>query len=131
MPTTGTAYEDTDTINMYESYQGKNEVYYVIEIGGFILGGGGVKALQNKTEICELQKMYFSPKIRGKDYGRVMFQKGMDAARKFGFNTCYLESDPKLAVAVSMYEKYGFKHLKEPLGDTGHNSCGTWMIKQL
>jgi putative acetyltransferase len=30
-----------------------------------------------------------------------------------------------------MYESNGFKHLTQPLGNTGHYSCGVWMIKDL
>jgi len=131
LPTTGTSFEDADTQNMFKAYQGEKEVFFILEDNGLVVGGGGIKKLNGETEICELQKMYFSPKARGKGYGKILFKKCMDIAKEFGFKKCYLESDPRLTVAISMYEKYGFKHLKESIGDTGHSSCGTWMIKQL
>ena len=132
IPLEGTAYSDKETPNMYESYQNDNDVYYVIEADGEILGGGGVKPLKDlEADVCEIQKMYFSPKVRGKGYGKLLFNKCMEAAKDLGYKKCYLESAPQLKAAVHIYESYGFKHLKGALGNTGHFSCGVWMIKDL
>lgn len=132
LPLEGTAYEDIETSHMYQSYQSNNEVYFVIEENEEVLGGAGIKHLKDfEDEVCELQKMYFSPKIRGKGYGKLMFEKCLDAAKKLGYKKCYLESASILKTAIHIYEKYGFKHLHKPLGNTGHYSCGVWMIKEL
>ena len=132
MPMIGTAYEDEDTKSMYEAYQGKREIYFVLEDNGIVVGGGGIKVLQgNSDNVCELQKMYFAPEARGKGYGKIIFEKCMDAAKKFGFTKCYLESASSLAAAIHIYEKNGFKHLEGPLGGTGHYSCEVWMLKDL
>ncbi|MFD1162475.1 MULTISPECIES: GNAT family N-acetyltransferase [Hwangdonia] len=132
IPLEGTAYADDETPRMYESYQNANDVYYVIDDNGVVLGGGGIKPLKDfEAEVCEIQKMYFSPKIRGKGYGKLMFEKCMEAAKKMGYKRCYLESAPQLKAAIHIYESSGFKHLKGALGNTGHYSCGVWMIKEL
>lgn len=132
IPLTGTAYEDIETTQIFESYQKKDEVYYVIDDNGEILGGAGVKHLKDfDDDICELQKMYYSPKVRGKGLGKIMFEKCLKAAKKLGYKQCYLESASQLKAAIYIYEKYGFKHLEGPLGNTGHYSCGVWMIKDL
>lgn len=132
LPTTGTAYEDYETQNMFEAYQKDNEVYYILEDNNKVVGGGGIKALNgNQNNICELQKMYFYPEARGKGYGKKLFNKCMVAAKEFGYQQCYLESDIKLKVAISMYKKNGFIHLEKPLGCTGHCSCDIYMIKSL
>ncbi len=132
LPKTGTAYEDNDTQNMFEAYQKNNAVYFVLEDNGKIIGGGGIKALNNsQNNICELQKMYFLPEARGKGYGKKLFNKCLFTAKEFGFKQCYLESDVKLKVAILIYKKNGFTHLNKPLGSTGHNSCGVWMVKNL
>jgi putative acetyltransferase len=132
LPMTGTAYEDKDTQNMFEAYQNDREVYYILENNGTVVGGGGIKALEDNTDnICELQKMYFASKIRGKGYGKIMFDKCMDAAKEFGFTQCYLESASALKAAINIYEKNDFKHLEGPIGGTGHYSCGVWMLKDL
>lgn len=132
LPMTGTAYEDKDTLNMFSAYQNKREVYYILEDNGTVVGGGGIKALENNTDnVCELQKMYFAPKIRGKGYGKIMFDKCMETAKEFGFTQCYLESASTLKAAINIYEKNDFKHLDGPIGGTGHYSCGVWMLKDL
>ena len=132
IPLKGTAYSDSETPRMYESYQNNNDVYFVIEANGEILGGGGVKPLKDfEKEVCEIQKMYFSSKVRGKGYGRALFEKCMQSAKELGYKQCYLESASQLKAAIHIYESYGFKHLNKELGNTGHYSCGVWMIKDL
>ena len=127
-----TAYEDKETPKMFESHQGEKEVYFVIEVNQTVVGGGGIKPLRGyEKDVCELQKMYFSPSIRGKGLGKIMFDKCMQAAKDFGYKKCYLESASQLKAAIHIYENNGFIHLDKPLGNTGHYSCGVWMIKDL
>ena len=133
IPLVGTAYEDEETPNMFESYQSDGEIYYVIESEGEVLGGGGIKPLKDFeiNKVCEIQKMYFSPKVRGKGFGKILFEKCIETAKDFGYKQCYLESASQLKAAIHIYESYGFKHLDGALGNTGHFSCGVWMIKDL
>lgn len=132
IPLKGTAFEDPETARMYESYQGDDEVYFVAANDNEVFGGVGIKHLRDfKGEICELQKMYFSPKLRGLGYGKKMFAKCLKAAKKLGYETCYLESASQLKAAIHIYESFGFEHLEGPLGNTGHYSCGVWMIKKI
>lgn len=132
LPLEGTTYEDPELEKLFETYQASREVYYILEENGRVLGGGGIKQLQDSEEnICELQKMYFDPEIRGKGYGKLLFDKCLEDAKVFGYDACYLESSEELGAAVHLYEKNGFKHLAGPLGNTGHSSCGLWMIKDL
>ena len=132
LPLVGTAYEDKETTMMYESYQAENEIYFVIEVDGKVQGGAGIKHLNDfEEDVCELQKMYFSSKIRGKGYGKLIFEKCLQSAKELGYNKCYLESASILKTAIHIYEKFGFEHLDKPLGSTGHYSCGVWMIKEL
>ncbi|ULC60627.1 GNAT family N-acetyltransferase [Flaviramulus sp. BrNp1-15] len=132
IPLEGTAYSDDETPRMYESYQNNNDIYYVIDLNGEVLGGGGIKPLKDfEADVCEIQKMYFSPKVRGEGLGRKLFKKCMQTAKELGYKQCYLESASQLKAAIHIYESNGFKHLKGALGNTGHYSCGVWMIKDL
>ncbi|HZW63009.1 MAG TPA: GNAT family N-acetyltransferase [Flavobacteriaceae bacterium] len=132
LPLTGTAYADAETPKMFESYQGKKEVYFVIEIDGVVCGGAGIKPLNGyEASVCELQKMYYKPEIRGKGYGKLLFDQCLSAAKTMGYQKCYLETASQLKAAIQLYEKFGFTHLDKPLGNTGHFSCGIWMIKEL
>ncbi len=132
IPLKGTAFEDVETSNLFDAYQNENEVYYVIEVNGKVEGGGGIKQLANyKAGVCELQKMYFSPTIRGKGYGKIMIQKCLEKAKSFGFEQCYLETAPQLKSAIYLYQNFGFKNLNAALGNTCHTSCSIWMLKNL
>ncbi|MGB1307646.1 MAG: GNAT family N-acetyltransferase [Oceanihabitans sp.] len=132
IPLEGTAYEDPETSRMFESYQNDNDIYFVIEMDGKVYGGGGVKPLEGfDMQVCEIQKMYFDPEIRGKGLGKLLFEKCMQVAKDLGFKQCYIESAPQLKAAIHIYESFGFKHLNAPLGNTGHNACAVWMLKDL
>jgi putative acetyltransferase len=132
LPTVGSSLEDDDVKHMFEGFQGNRSIYFVVEENGKVLGGGGIKQLQGATnDICELQKMYFHPDARGKGYGKKMFDKCIEAAKEFGYKFCYLESASQLKSAIQLYEKNGFKHLNQPLGNTGHTICGVYMLKEL
>ncbi len=132
IPLKGTAYEDSETPFMYESYQGEREVYYVVASETHVLGGAGIKQLKDfNGNVCELQKMYFSSKVRGKGFGKKLFEACLKAAKDFGFETCYIETASQLKAAIHIYEDFGFEHRTEPLGNTGHYSCGVWMTKTL
>lgn len=132
IPLEGTAYADPETSRMFESYQNNNDAYFVVDYNGVVLGGGGVKPLKDfENEVCEIQKMYFSKTIRGKGFGKALFEKCLQKAEDLGYKKCYIESASQLKAAIHIYESYGFNHIKGALGDTGHYSCGIWMIKDL
>ncbi|PIE48646.1 MAG: GNAT family N-acetyltransferase [Flavobacteriales bacterium] len=132
LPQEGTAYSDKETPKMFESYQNEKEKYYVIEENGKTMGGGGIKPLKGaEGTICELQKMYFHKAIRGRGYGKLLIERCLSAAKKIGYTQCYLESDSRMKVAINLYKNQGFRHLEEPMGNTGHYFCGVWMLKDL
>ena len=132
LPISGSSLEDVDVKRMYEGFQDRRAIYYVVEDEGSVLGGGGVKQLKGADQdTCELQKMYFHPDVRGKGFGKKMFDLCIKAAKEFNYKFCYLESASQLKSAIKLYEKNGFKHLNKPLGNTGHIICGVYMLKEL
>jgi putative acetyltransferase len=117
---------------MFETYKQPRAAYFVVEKGGAIVGGAGVSQLQNEAKtICELQKMYFMPQARGQGIGAKMMDKCLEAAKSFGYEKCYLETMPYMEAAQKLYRKSGFDYICEPMGNTGHNACPVWMIKEL
>ena len=112
LPLVGTAYADSETPKMFESYSKTREAYYVVTLDGVVEGGGGLKPLNGmEDDVCEIQKMYFSSKVRGKGYGKKMFLQCLEKAKTLGFKQCYLETIPELKEAIHIYETNGFKHL--------------------
>lgn len=132
VPKVGTAYEDKATDEMYETYQKSKANYFVIEHKGNVVGGAGFAALDNFTgNVCELQKMYFLPIVRGKGLGSKLINFCLKHAKEQGFKQCYLETMPYMDAARALYAKNGFKNLDKPMGNTGHYSCNVWMLKDL
>lgn len=132
IPLEGTAYTDPETAKIYEGYQNNNDIYYVVEYNGKIFGGCGIKPLKGfENDVCEIQKMYFAPEVRGKGVGRLMLETCIKSAKKMGYKKCYLESATQLKAAIRLYESMWFEHLEGALGNTGHYSCGVWMVKDL
>jgi putative acetyltransferase len=132
LPIVGSSLEDKDVSKMYEGFQTNKAKYFVVEENNRVVGGGGVKELQGAdSKTCELQKMYFEPKARGKGFGKILFDKCISSAKELGYEYCYLESASQLKAAIRLYELNGFKFLDKPLGSTGHVICGVWMLKNL
>lgn len=132
IPLKGTAYEDPETSSMFEAYNSERSVYFVVEHHGIILGGAGIKPLKNfDKDVCELQKMYSAPKIRGQGMGQKLMDRCIESALSFGFKKCYLETIPMLEAAIKLYRRNGFYDINTSLGSTGHHNCSLWMIKEL
>lgn len=131
-PKNGTAYEDSATDTMYETYQKEKAIYYVLEHNNIVVGGAGISKLDNfDGNTCELQKMYFLPIARGIGLGSKLIAVCLEKAKKLGYHNCYLETLPYMKAAVKLYKKNGFKDLKQPMGNTCHYSCNVWMIKEI
>jgi len=131
-PKVGTAYADPILDTLYEVYQEPRSVYYVVENDGKVVGGCGVAPLENgDASVCELQKMYFAPEIRGTGYAEKIIEKCLEFAKTQGFEICYLETLSFMTTAQKLYKRIGFENIDGPMGNTGHNSCEVWMTKKL
>jgi putative acetyltransferase len=129
----GTVYFDETTDHLFELFQ-KHQycAYFIAEEDGVILGGAGYfhsEGLDMNT--CELVKMYLSKFARGKGLGKKMIEHCIQEAKKEGFIQMYLETMPELKKAIQVYELFGFTYLKGPMGNTGHDGCGIWMLKKI
>jgi len=93
---------------------------------------GGIAPLAgSESDICELQKMYFLPAIRGKGLAKKLALMAMEQAREMGFKRCYLETTAFLKEAIALYEHLGFEHIDYALGCTGHVDCEVRMLREL
>jgi putative acetyltransferase len=128
----GTAYYDESTSHLSTLFVNNKGAYWVIEENNKIIGCGGIFPTEGlPTATCELVKLYLYPEARGKGLGRDLMFKCFEKAKELGYERIYLESMPELNHAVSLYEKLGFEHLCNSLGNSGHFGCDIWMAKQL
>jgi len=117
---------------LYTQYSKPGHAYWVVELDGEVVGGGGIAPLAcSETDLCELQKMYFLPAARGRGLAKKLALQALEFARAQGYRRCYLETTAFLKEAIALYECLGFVHISEPLGCTGHVDCEVRMLKTL
>jgi putative acetyltransferase len=129
----GTVYYDDTTDALYELFSSTpRSVYFVAETDQKILGGGGIFPSPGlPADTCELVKMYLVPEARNIGLGRTIIQKAIDFAKSEDYQNIYLESMPELKQALKAYERFGFKYLDAPMGNTGHFGCDLHMLLPL
>jgi putative acetyltransferase len=128
----GTAYTDPTTDNLYSLFADPRSVYYVAQKDGIIVGGCGIFPTNGLPGDCvELVKYYVLPGERGQGIGKKLMELCIDSARQLGFTHLYLETVPELRDAIRIYEKAGFEHISNAMGNSGHYFCNVWMLKDL
>jgi len=128
----GTVYYDASTDHLSNLFSIKGSVYFVAEEENELLGGCGIYPTAGLPPgTCELVKLYLDEKAQGKGIGKTLFNRCLDAAKEMGYQNVYIETMPELKKAIPLYEQAGFTYLPEPLGNSGHDGCGIWMMKKL
>lgn len=128
----GTVYTDPTTDHLFELFQEKGSVYYVVLDEGNIVGGCGIYPTKGLPKgMGELVKLYLLSEYRGKGIGKELMVRSIDFAKDFGYTSLYLETMDELSNAIQLYNNLGFNTLDGPLGDTGHFACEIRMVKEL
>lgn len=128
----GFSINDSEVSDMYTAYAPERSAFYVVELDGKVLGCGGFGPLAGADEdTCELRKMYFMSELRGLGVGTQLLNLCLEEATRAGFKNCYLETMNNMQQARRLYGRHGFEYLDQPMGNTGHTSCGTWMVREL
>ncbi|MBL7665124.1 MAG: GNAT family N-acetyltransferase [Bacteriovoracaceae bacterium] len=129
----GFSIQDPEVDAMFENYHRAGHFYFVIEQDKKIVGGAGIGPLVGSTDtkICELKKMYFFPELRGKGLGSKLLALLLQKAKESGYDKCYLETLNSMNEAQVLYQKFDFKKLSKPMGNTGHFGCDAWYLRAL
>jgi putative acetyltransferase len=128
----GYSINDPEVDAMSAQYPPPGAAVGVLERDGRIVGCGGFAALPGgPAATCEVRKMYGLPAARGLGLGARLLRRCPDGARAAGYRQCYLETLASMQKARELYRKLGFTDLDGPLGNTGHCSCNSWMLKDL
>lgn len=127
----GTAWEDPDLARFSEIYNSEGNKYWIAENeDGRIVGGVGIGKLNGVEAVCELQKMYCLPEVRGSGLSHKLMDEALAYASRY-YQKCYLETLDNMKAAQRFYEKYGFIRIGEPLVETEHFACDVRYIKVL
>lgn len=125
----GTAWCDPDLGRFSEVYAKDRYAYWVVENEqGEVVGGSGIGALTE--EVCELQKMYLLPEVRGTGVAQKLMKLCLDFAKQY-YKKCYIETFGNMLAANRFYQKSGFTKLDKPFLQTEHFYCDVWYMKEL
>jgi putative acetyltransferase len=127
----GSAYFDPQLNDLHQYYNNlKHANYWVVELDGEVVGGIGIAPFSEQDKVCELQKLYLSPKTQGLGLSKKLMETALSFASKH-YEKCYLETMHKLKTACILYEKFGFTLLQEPLPGSEHSAMDAWYLKDL
>ncbi|MBN8614993.1 MAG: GNAT family N-acetyltransferase [Deltaproteobacteria bacterium] len=129
----GVAFHDPELDRISHYNAGAGHAYFVVEDDeGVVVGGGGIAPLPGTDDgTCELHRMYFLPRARGRGAGRALLERCLESARSLGYRRCYLETLTGMDAAQALYEKLGFVRLPAARGATGHHGCNRFYQREL
>ncbi|MEM1308722.1 MAG: GNAT family N-acetyltransferase [Cyanobacteria bacterium P01_H01_bin.153] len=126
----GFVWADPELDHLSQAYTAPNAIYYVVTVADNVVGGGGIAPFPCiHKEVCELQKMYLLPSLRGQGVGKDLMQKLLATAVAYQYQGCYLETFHKMHAAMHLYQKFGFEPVDKPLGNSGHSGCDRFFIR--
>ena len=127
----GTIWTDPMLGELSREYSGEGIRYWVVENGsGDISGGVGIGRIESSSEVCELQKFYCLPELRGTGAAQALMETALGFARQH-YAKCYIETFDNTIAAQKLYERNGFVRTDVRYGATGHYACNILYIKDL
>ena len=128
----GTAWADPDLGRFSEVYAKEGRAYWVAtDRDGQVVGGVGIGEMVGEDGVCELQKMYCIPAVRGTGIAARLLAVALDFAWRQKYRQCYLETLDNMFAAQHFYEKHGFSRTDRIFGATGHYACEVKYIKEI
>lgn len=127
----GTIWTDPLLCKLSDEYSGEGTRYWVLEDGsGEIAGGIGIGTIEGHDDVCELQKLYCLPKLRGTGAAQALMDTALGFAGRH-YAKCYIETFDNTIAAQKLYERNGFVRTDKRYGATGHFACNILYIKEL
>jgi len=123
---------DAEVEHMSQHYiMDTKSIYFVVKMENKVVGGCGLAALTNGSDIAELRKLFLLPETRGLGIGQALAEQCLNFAKQHDYQQCYLDTLSSMTAAIKLYQKLGFKHLTQPIEGTVHSGCNVWMLKDL
>ncbi len=101
---------DFDLDDPKKHYIEKGGMFYILEINDKIVG---TIAVIKKGNIAELKRWYVDKEFQGKGYGSKLLDKAILFCKKNKVNKIEFETNKKFLKAHLLYEKRGFKVVRE------------------
>lgn len=106
---------DLDILNDPKKYiLSSGGVIYLATHNGNVVGSAAI--IKEHDDIYELAKMAVAPTHQKMGISKLLIERCLDKARELKVSRLILFSNHQLKAALSLYEKYGFKHV--PIEDS-------------
>jgi GNAT superfamily N-acetyltransferase len=118
---------DHDVADWQAEYDGAAGVMLiVVDPAGEVVGTAAVRRLAPDT--VELKRMWLQPDHRGRGLAARLMDRVLDEARALGGSVLRLDSEARLAAAVRLYRRYGFREIADY---NGNPRADIWMERRL
>jgi len=103
--------------DLYGTYEAEGASYLVakLEESGEIIGGIGIgpfAGLSFNERKGAIRDLFVSPEYRGRNVGKRLFHEAMLAAKRFGYESVYLETTPEMVHAQNLFRRFGFRPIE-------------------
>ena len=101
---------DFDLNDLKSSYLDSGGTFLVLSDGQEIKGTIGIAF---KGEEAELKRFYIAHNLRGHNYGETLIRKAIEYCNQRGITTIKLSTTSRFSHAQRLYQKYGFRLIKQ------------------
>ncbi len=103
---------DHDVADWQHEYGGVTGVMLVVvDPAGLVVGTAAVRRLE--PGVAELKRMWLRPEHRGRGLADRLMERVLAEARALGAKALRLDSEHRLAAAVRLYRRYGFREIAD------------------
>lgn len=107
-----------NTEEEFKTFPSMYRALFIARLNGQPVGACGLKAFA--PDISELKRLYVLSAGRGHNLGERLTRAAIEYSAKAGFSKIYLDTDPGLTQANSIYERLGFadipRYYDNPMG---------------
>ena len=102
--------DDIDLENPKKYYIEQGGMFYILKVDGIVVG---TVAVINKGKTAELKRLYVDKNYQGKGFGSKLIDEAIHFCKESGFIKLELETNKKFKKAHLLYQKRGFRIVKE------------------
>jgi GNAT superfamily N-acetyltransferase len=99
--------DDSDIVDINQSYASPSSTFLILEAGGEFAGTVGVKRCSQDE--AELRRMYLKPELRGIGLGKELLVSALEFSAVQGYGTVILRTSEMFSRAIRLYERFGFR----------------------
>jgi len=108
-------YVAKNAVEFYERYQPDRSRIWIVEAEGRRVGS---LVLLDRGSAAQLRYFILRPEVRGQGLGSQLMTTFLAFARAKGYTSVYLWTTEERAIAVNLYERFGFRLTEENPSDS-------------